>query len=63
MADPTARLAGERWRSSDSGPGGAFIEGEVMEVSACAVVSGRGGAVLERGNFCQGQGCPWEFPK
>jgi hypothetical protein len=27
-------------------------KGEVKEVSACAVVSGRGGAVLESGNFC-----------
>jgi hypothetical protein len=32
----------------------AFIEGEGKEVSACAVVSGRGGAVLERGNLFKG---------
>jgi hypothetical protein len=29
----------------------AFIEGEGKEVSACAAVSGRGGAVLELGNL------------
>jgi hypothetical protein len=30
----------------------AFIEGgAVKEISACVVVSGRGGAVLERGNL------------
>jgi hypothetical protein len=39
---------GKRWHSSDSGPGMAFIEGEVKEVSACAVVSGRGGGFLLR---------------
>jgi hypothetical protein len=27
-------------------------KGGVKEVSACVVVSGRGGAVLEHGNFC-----------
>jgi hypothetical protein len=32
----------------------AFIEGEGKEVSACAVVSGRGGAGLERGNSVKG---------
>jgi hypothetical protein len=30
----------------------ALIEGEVKEVSTCAAVSGRGGAVLELGIFC-----------
>jgi hypothetical protein len=30
----------------------AFIKGEVKEVSACVIVSGRGGAVLESGIFC-----------
>jgi hypothetical protein len=33
-------------------PGVTFIEGEVKEVSACMVVSVRGGAVLEHRNFC-----------
>jgi hypothetical protein len=32
-------------------PGVAFKR-EVKEVSACTVVSGRGGAVLQHGNFC-----------
>jgi hypothetical protein len=32
----------------------AFIEGEGKEVSACAAVSGRGGAVLEHGNLSLG---------
>jgi hypothetical protein len=32
----------------------AFIEGEGKEVSACTVVSGRGGAALERRNLCKG---------
>jgi hypothetical protein len=27
-------------------------KGEVKEVSACAVAYGRGGVVLEHGNFC-----------
>jgi hypothetical protein len=43
---------GKRWCSSKSGPGVAFIGGEVKEVSTCTAVSGRGGAVLEHGNFC-----------
>jgi hypothetical protein len=43
---------GKRWCSSKSGPGMAFIEGVVKEVSACVVVSGRGGAVLECRIFC-----------
>jgi hypothetical protein len=30
------------------------MEGEGKEVSACAVVSGRGGAVLEHGNLFKG---------
>jgi hypothetical protein len=42
---------GKRWCSRESGPGMAFIEGGVKEVSACVVVSGRGGAVLENGIF------------
>jgi hypothetical protein len=33
----------------------AFIEGEGKEVSTCAVVSGRGGAVLEQGNLFKGE--------
>jgi hypothetical protein len=32
----------------------AFIEGKIKEVSACAVVSGRGGAVLQHGNLFKG---------
>jgi hypothetical protein len=33
----------------------AFIEGgAVKEISACVVVSGRGGAVLEHGNLFKG---------
>jgi hypothetical protein len=53
----TARLAGEKMAQSESGPGRAFIEGGgVKEVSACAGVSGRGGAVLERGIFCLREG-------
>jgi hypothetical protein len=36
---------GEQW---------LLLKGEGKEVSACAVVSGRGGAVLERGNLFKG---------
>jgi hypothetical protein len=45
---------GKKWRSSEPGPGKAFIEGEGKEVSACAAVSGRGGAVLESRNLSLG---------
>jgi hypothetical protein len=45
---------GKRWRSPKPGCAVAFIEGEGKEVSACTVVSGRGGAVLEHGNLFKG---------
>jgi hypothetical protein len=41
--DRAAQTLGEAW---------LLEKGEVKEVSACAVVSGRGGDVLERGDFC-----------
>jgi hypothetical protein len=40
--DGTAAILGQAW---------LLWKGEVKEVSACTVVSGRGGAVLEHGNF------------
>jgi hypothetical protein len=41
--DGAAQTLGQVW---------LLYKGEVMEVSVCMVVSGRGEAVLERGNFC-----------
>jgi hypothetical protein len=41
--DGAAQTLGQAW---------LLQKGEGKEVSACAVVSGRGGAVLERQNFC-----------
>jgi hypothetical protein len=41
--DGAAQTLGEAW---------LLQKGEVKEVSACTVVSGRGGAVLESRNFC-----------
>jgi hypothetical protein len=41
--DGTAQTLGQAW---------LLQKREVEEVSACAVVSGRGGAVLEHWNFC-----------
>jgi hypothetical protein len=54
MAGPNCWL-GKRWHSPESGRAVAFIEGEGKEVSACAVVFGRGGAVLEHGNLLKGR--------
>jgi hypothetical protein len=45
---------GKGWCSPRPGRAVAFIEGEGKEVSACAVVSGRGGAVLECRNLFKG---------
>jgi hypothetical protein len=45
---------GKRWHSPESRRGLAFIKGEVKEVSACTVVSGRSGAVLEHGDLFKG---------
>jgi hypothetical protein len=35
--------------------GGFYENGKIKEVSACTGVSGRGGAVLERGNLFKGR--------
>jgi hypothetical protein len=46
---------GKRWCSSESGPGVAFIEGKIKEVSTCAAIFGRGGVVLVDGNLFKGR--------
>jgi hypothetical protein len=53
-------MAGPNWQAGWGKDGAAanlgqawlLQKGEVKEVSTCAVVSGRGGAVLESGIFC-----------
>jgi hypothetical protein len=50
----TARLAGKDGAAPTLGQVWLLYKGEVKEVSACAGVSGRGGAVLEPGNLSLG---------
>jgi hypothetical protein len=53
MAGPNCQAGqGKDGPATNLGQAWVLYKRKVKEVSACAVVSGRGGAVLEHGNFC-----------